>query len=92
MQEPTRLIQMYSARPRRQRQIEFNRCVDPMFIKELPDDDTRYPVTFVMLHNDSQIRTSFYIPENIFESITIDLDPAAFIRLPKVEIGSPEKN
>ncbi|HHZ81224.1 MAG TPA: hypothetical protein EYN64_00640 [Flavobacteriales bacterium] len=71
---------------------KFNRCVDPMFIKELPDDDTRYPVTFVMLHNDSQIRTSFYIPENIFESITIDLDPAAFIRLPKIEIGSPEKN
>ena len=71
---------------------KFNRCVDPMFIKMLPDDETRYPVTFQILHNDSEIRTSFYIPGDVFESITIDLDPAAFIRLPKIEIGSPEEN
>jgi len=73
----------------------FNRFVDPMFIEQLPDDETRYPVTLMMLHNDSEIRTSFYIPEtsdNTFGSITIDLDPAAFIRLPSVDICGLEEN
>lgn len=62
---------------------DFNRSVDPLFIELLPDDDTMYPVTFMMLHNESEIRTSFYVPDH---SITIDLDPAAFLRLKKIEI------
>ncbi|MBE85148.1 MAG: hypothetical protein CME21_21540 [Gemmatimonadetes bacterium] len=60
---------------------DFNRVIDWEFLSELPDDETLYPVTFSMLHNDTEIRTSFFTPEG---SISVDMTPEQWLLLPSL--------
>jgi len=60
---------------------QFNRVIDWEFLSKLPDDDTVYPVTFQFLHNDTEIRTSFFTP---IGDICVDMTPEAWLLLPSI--------
>jgi hypothetical protein len=62
---------------------DFNRVIDWEFLSELPDDDTVYPVTLSMLHNDTEVRTSFFTPVG---DVSVDMTPEQWLLLPSLEV------
>ena len=51
---------------------KYNRSIQPSFINEIPED-MRMPVTFIMPHNDSEMRCKFVVA-NPFEPTSVHFD------------------
>ena len=67
---------------------EKNRSVYPEMLEEALENDTNYPVTFSMVHNDVEMRASFSIGGAL---IWIDMDFEDYLSLPEISLIDTEK-